>query len=69
MRKLADALDVKPMSLYHHVANKEAILDGMVDSCSARSTRRPPTCRGATPWPTAADRRARCCAVTRGPPR
>lgn len=31
MRKLADALDVKPMSLYHHVANKEAILDGMVD--------------------------------------
>lgn len=31
MRKLADALDVKPMSLYHHVANKDAILDGMVD--------------------------------------
>lgn len=31
MRKLADALGVKPMSLYHHVANKEAILDGMVD--------------------------------------
>jgi AcrR family transcriptional regulator len=31
MRKLADALDVKAMSLYHHVANKEAILDGMVD--------------------------------------
>ena len=31
MRKLADALGVKAMSLYHHVANKEAILDGMVD--------------------------------------
>lgn len=31
MRKLADELDVKAMSLYHHVANKEAILDGMVD--------------------------------------
>lgn len=31
MRKLADALGVQPMSLYHHVANKEAILDGMVD--------------------------------------
>lgn len=31
MRKLAEALDVKPMSLYHHVANKEAILDGMID--------------------------------------
>jgi AcrR family transcriptional regulator len=31
MRSLAQALDVKPMSLYHHVAGKEAILDGIVD--------------------------------------
>jgi AcrR family transcriptional regulator len=31
MRRLADRLHVEPMSLYHHVANKEAILDGMVD--------------------------------------
>src|SRR4051812_22474259 len=31
MRSLAQALAVKPMSLYHHVANKEAILDGIVD--------------------------------------
>lgn len=31
MRSLADALGVKPMSLYHHVANKEEILDGIVD--------------------------------------
>ncbi|MDP3894158.1 TetR/AcrR family transcriptional regulator [Nocardioides sp.] len=31
MRSLAQRLDVKPMSLYHHVANKEAILDGIVD--------------------------------------
>lgn len=31
MRSLAQALGVKPMSLYHHVANKEAILDGIVD--------------------------------------
>jgi AcrR family transcriptional regulator len=31
MRKLADRLHVEPMSLYHHVANKDAILDGMVD--------------------------------------
>jgi AcrR family transcriptional regulator len=31
MRKLAGELDVEAMSLYHHVANKEAILDGMVD--------------------------------------
>lgn len=31
IRKLAVALDTKPMSIYHHVPNKEAILDGMVD--------------------------------------
>jgi len=31
MRKLADRLLVEPMSLYHHVANKDEILDAMVD--------------------------------------
>jgi AcrR family transcriptional regulator len=31
IRKLAAELGVKPMSIYHHVANKEAIIDGMVD--------------------------------------
>ena len=31
IRKLATALGVKPMTIYHHVANKESILDGMVD--------------------------------------
>jgi AcrR family transcriptional regulator len=31
MRKLGQALGVEAMSLYHHVANKEALLDGMVD--------------------------------------
>lgn len=31
IRKLADAIDVKPMTIYHHVPNKEAIIDGMVD--------------------------------------
>ena len=31
IRKLATSLEVKPMTIYHHVANKEAILDGMVD--------------------------------------
>jgi AcrR family transcriptional regulator len=31
IRKLAAELDVKPMTIYHHIANKEAILDGMVD--------------------------------------
>jgi AcrR family transcriptional regulator len=31
MRKLGQALRVEAMSLYYHVANKEALLDGMVD--------------------------------------
>ncbi len=31
IRKLAAELDVKPMTIYHHVAGKEAILDGIVD--------------------------------------
>ena len=32
MRKLAEELGVEAMSLYHHVANKEAVLDGIVDT-------------------------------------
>jgi AcrR family transcriptional regulator len=31
MRSLAQELGVKPMALYHHVANKAEILDGIVD--------------------------------------
>ena len=31
MRKLGDALGVEAMSLYNHVANKEDLLDGMID--------------------------------------
>lgn len=31
IRALSSELDVRPMTLYHHVANKEAILDGIVD--------------------------------------
>ncbi len=31
IRKLATAIDVKPMTIYHHIPNKEAIIDGMVD--------------------------------------
>ncbi|MFI6902538.1 TetR/AcrR family transcriptional regulator C-terminal domain-containing protein [Nonomuraea sp. NPDC050394] len=31
MRRVAQELGVEPMSLYHHVANKEAILDGVVE--------------------------------------
>jgi AcrR family transcriptional regulator len=31
MRRLADALGVQAMSLYHHVENREALVDAMVD--------------------------------------
>lgn len=31
MRSLAKELGVKPMAIYHHVANKEEILDGIID--------------------------------------
>lgn len=31
MRKLGEALGVEAMSLYNHVANKDALLDGMID--------------------------------------
>ena len=35
MRKLADALGVKAMSLYNHFANKDEILDGLVEAVIA----------------------------------
>jgi AcrR family transcriptional regulator len=35
IRSLAEKLDVKPMSVYHHVANKDAIVDGIVDEVFA----------------------------------
>ena len=31
MRKLGEAVGVEAMSLYHHVANKDELLDGMID--------------------------------------
>ena len=42
IRRLAEALDTKPMTIYHHLPNKEAILDGMVDRVFAEIDR-PPT--------------------------
>ncbi|WP_405626381.1 TetR/AcrR family transcriptional regulator [Streptomyces sp. NBC_01396] len=32
MRRIAQALDVVPMALYKHVANKNELLDGMIDA-------------------------------------
>ncbi len=41
IRRLADALDTKPMTIYHHLPSKEAILDGMVDRVFAEIDRPP----------------------------
>lgn len=54
IRKLATELDVKPMTIYHHVANKEAIIDGMVDAVFAEIDL-PPT---DTDWKTAMRQRS-----------
>jgi AcrR family transcriptional regulator len=35
MRRVAQELGVEAMSLYHHVANKDAILDGVIDKVFA----------------------------------
>lgn len=53
MRKLAQELGVEAMSLYHHVASKEDLLDGMVDRVFSE-IQRP---RGED-WKTAMRRRA-----------
>ena len=42
IRRLADELGVKPMTIYHHVPNKEAIIDGMVDRVFAEIDLPPP---------------------------
>jgi len=49
IRRLAASLDVKPMTIYHHIPNKAAILDGMVDRVFAEISL-PPT---DTDWKTA----------------
>src|SRR5215467_7445946 len=54
IRSLADELGVKPMSLYHHVANKEAIIDGIIDVVFGE-IELPPT---DTDWRSALRRRA-----------
>jgi AcrR family transcriptional regulator len=46
MRSLAHELGVKPMALYYHVANKEEILDGIVDLVFREIGGRLPTATG-----------------------
>lgn len=54
MRALATALGVEPMSLYNHVANREDLLDGMVDAVFAEIRRS----GGSSPWRTELRERA-----------
>jgi AcrR family transcriptional regulator len=54
MRALAERLDVQPMALYHHVANKSALLDGLVDRVFAEMDA--PT--AGSPWRPEMSRRA-----------
>lgn len=44
IRRLAAALDVKPMTIYHHVPGKEQILDGIVDLVFAEIDPPPTDC-------------------------
>ena len=55
MRKLGTELGVEAMSLYKHVANKEALLDGMIDRVHSEITLPVP----GTAWRRAMTRRAR----------
>lgn len=57
MRKLAQALGVEAMSLYHHVANKDELLDGMEDVVFAEAYL--PTADG--PW--IEELRTRCASM------
>jgi len=55
MRKLGEALGVEAMSLYNHVANKDQLLDGMVDLVFSEIE----LPSGADVWTTAMRKRAR----------
>ncbi|MCP3909749.1 MAG: TetR/AcrR family transcriptional regulator [Actinomycetia bacterium] len=55
IRKLAATIDAKPMSIYHHLPSKEAIIDGMVDLVFAEIELPPDD----TDWKTAMGVRAR----------
>lgn len=55
MRRLARTLGVQAMSLYHHVAGREALLDGMVDAVFAEID----LPEAGAPWKAAMRERAR----------
>jgi AcrR family transcriptional regulator len=62
IRTLASELEVKPMAIYHHVANKEEILDGIVDIVFSEIELPEP----GDDWPTGMRRRARSARTVMG---
>ena len=44
IRRIAAEIEVKPMSIYHHVPSKDAIIDGMVDQVFAEIDLPPDDC-------------------------
>ncbi len=60
MRRLAEELGVEAMSLYHHVPNKDAILDGMIDVVYAQIE----TPRATGEWKVALRRRTEAVRAT-----
>ena len=67
MRKLGQELGVEAMSLYNHVANKDDIVDGIVELVLERdrgALRRAPTGRRRSAGPRS--RRTRCSCATAG---
>ncbi len=67
IRSLAQRLGVKPMSVYYYVANKDEILDGIVDLVFSEIELPRPAATGAPRWSAAPTRHDACCAPTPGP--
>jgi AcrR family transcriptional regulator len=67
MRKLSQLLGGAPMSLYNHIANKDDLLDGMIDAVSARSSYPPARTAGRQPCVSGPSRSARSCRDIAGP--
>ena len=67
MRRLGEELGVEAMSLYNHVANKDEILDGMVDLVFGEIDLPPATPPGSTAMRAAGGLGSpRCCRAIAG---
>ena len=67
MRRLAAGLGVVPMAIYKHVANKDELLDGMIDIILATVDRPGPTSPGSPQYVIGSSPRGGCCSAIRGP--